>query len=210
MRVSVRFADNSGIGSARLARHIVLRDAEKMLSTLQVVDYESIWPQTFLQLKDWIWPSVAYVALAMEHVGSTAVPGMAAKPIIDIDLITASRTEVPEILLRLRRLGYQHRGGLGIEDREAFKAPQTQPAHHLYVCSQNSLALKNHIAVRDYLRTHASDAAAYSALKKELAERFRNERARYNEAKTDFVVSILERCEFSAKELDLIKLANQI
>lgn len=181
-----------------------------MLSTLQVVDYESNWPQTFLHLKNWIWPSVADVALAIEHVGSTSVPGMAGKPIIDIDLITASRTEVPEILLRLGRLGCQHRGDLGIEDREAFKAPQTQPAHHLYVCSQNSLALKNHIAVRDYLRTHASDAAAYSALKKELAERFRNERAHYNEAKTDFVLSILEKCEFSARELVLIKLANHI
>lgn len=179
-------------------------------STLRVIDYDSSWPQTFLLLKNWFWSSVGDVALAIEHVGSTSVPGMAAKPIIDIDLITTSRTEVPAILLRLGKLGYEHRGDLGIEDREAFKAPENQPAHHLYVCSRNSLALKNHITVRDYLRTHASEAAAYSILKKGLAERFRNERARYNEAKTEFVLSILERCAFSAKELDSIKRANQI
>jgi GrpB-like predicted nucleotidyltransferase (UPF0157 family) len=179
-------------------------------STLQVVDYDSNWPRIFLQLKDWIWPSVSDVAIAIEHVGSTSVPGMAAKPVIDMDIVTASRTELPAILLRLGRLGYRHRGDLGIEDREAFIAPENQPFHHLYVCVQNSLALKNHIAVRDYLRTHLSDAVAYSTVKKGLAEQFGSERARYVEAKTDFILSILERCAFSEKELHSIKRANQI
>jgi GrpB-like predicted nucleotidyltransferase (UPF0157 family) len=178
-------------------------------SAVQVVDYDSNWPQIFLQLKSWIWPAVSDVAIAVEHVGSTSVPGVAAKPVIDVDIVVASRTELPSILLRLGRLGYQHRGDLGIEDREAFIAPENQPAHHLYVCVQNGLALRNHIAIRDYLRTHLSEAVAYSALKKALAKRFGSERARYGEAKTDFILSILERCEFSEKELDSIKRANQ-
>src|ERR1700747_1311680 len=100
-------------------------------SALQVVDYDSNWPRIFLQLKDWIWPSVSDVAIAIEHVGSTSVPGMAAKPVIDMDIVTASRTELPAILLRLGRLGYRHRGDLGIENREAFIAPENQPFHHL-------------------------------------------------------------------------------
>jgi GrpB-like predicted nucleotidyltransferase (UPF0157 family) len=179
-------------------------------STLQVVDYNSNWPQIFLQLKEWIWPAISDVAIAIDHVGSTSIPGLAAKPVIDMDIVIASRAELPAILPRLESLGYRHRGDLGIEDREAFRAPEDQPAHHLYVCSQNSLALKNHIAVRDYLLIHPSDATAYSILKKELAEKFRNDRPRYNEAKTDFVLSILERCGFSKKELDSIRRANQI
>jgi GrpB-like predicted nucleotidyltransferase (UPF0157 family) len=104
---------------------------------------------------------------------------------------------------------YQHSGDLGVKNREAFEAPEGQPAHHLYVCVKNSLALKNHVAVRDYLRTHPSEALAYSNLKKRLAKRFVNERERYVEAKTKFILSILKHCEFSAQELDFIKLANQ-
>lgn len=178
-------------------------------SAIQVLDYDPEWPRIFLQLRDWIWPSVSDVAVAIEHVGSTAVPGMPAKPVIDMDVVIASRTNLPSIVSRLGSLGYQHRGDLGIADREAFLAPRNQPAHHLYLCAENSLALKNHLAVRDYLRTHLSDAAVYSTLKKASAKRFGKERERYVQAKTDFILSILERCEFSAKELDSIKRANQ-
>jgi GrpB-like predicted nucleotidyltransferase (UPF0157 family) len=178
-------------------------------SAFHVVNYDSDWPRTFLQLRAWIWPSVCDVAIAIEHVGSTSVPGMAAKPIIDVDIVIASRTDLGSILPRLGRLGYKHRGDLGIADREGFTVPENQPAHHLYVCSQNSLALKNHIAVRDYLRTHPSDAVAYSTLKRRLAREFSNARESYVEAKTDFILSILERCEFSVKDLDSIKRTNQ-
>ena len=122
-------------------------------SAIQVVDHGRDWPRTFLRLRHWIWPSVSDVAIAIEHVGSTAVPGMAAKPVIDMDVVIASRTNLPSIVSRLGSLGYQHRGDLGIADREAFLAPRNQPAHHLYLCVENSLALKNHLAVRDYLRT---------------------------------------------------------
>jgi GrpB-like predicted nucleotidyltransferase (UPF0157 family) len=178
------------------------------VSPIQVANYNSDWPRIFCRLKGRIWPAVSDLAITIEHVGSTSVPGMAAKPVIDMDVVIASRASLPSILLRLGSLGYQHRGDLGIQDREAFRAPENQPAHHLYVCVQNNLALRNHIAVRDYLRAHPSDAAAYSTLKTELAKRFANERERYNEAKTDFILSILERCGFSAKELDSIRSAN--
>ena len=174
-----------------------------------MVDYDSEWPRIFLRLRDWIWLSVCDVAIAIEHVGSTSVPGMAAKPVIDIDVVIRARAHLPSMRLRLLRLGYQYRGDLGIADREAFLAPRNQPAHHLYLCVENSLALKNHLAVRDYLRTHLADAVAYSTLKKALAERFGNKRERYVEAKTESILSILERRGFSEKELDSIKRENQ-
>ena len=177
--------------------------------SIRVVDYDSDWPRIFLDLRDWIWLSVSDVATAIEHVGSTAVPGMAAKPVIDIDVVITSRSSLASVLPRVERLGYQYRGDLGIEDREAFKAPENQPAHRLYVCVQDSLALKNHVAVRDYLRTHLAEAEAYSALKKELAKRFAIKRERYVNAKTEFILSILKRCQFSDTELDSIKRSNQ-
>ena len=176
---------------------------------VQVVDYDPEWPRIFHRLKDRIWPSVRDVAAAIEHVGSTSVPGMAAKPVIDVDIIIAARTGLPLLIERLGTLGYKHRGNLGIEDRDAFMTPEGQPSHHLYVCVANSLALQNHIAVRDYLRAHPSAAEAYSALKQQLAERFPIERERYNGGKTEFILSILEQCGFSAAGLDAIKHANQ-
>jgi GrpB-like predicted nucleotidyltransferase (UPF0157 family) len=164
------------------------------LTAIQLVDYDPDWPRIFHQLRDQIWPSVRDVAVAIEHVGSTSVPGMAAKPVIDMDVVIATVADLPSLKLRLGSLGYEHRGNLGVNDREAFLSPVNLPSHHLHACVQNSLALQNHIAVRDYLRTHPSEAAVYSKLKKRLAERFPNERERYVESKTNFILSILEQC----------------
>lgn len=134
---------------------------------------------------------------------------MAAKPVIDVDIVVVSRGEVPLMVSRLALLGYEHQGNLGIEDREAFLTPKNQPAHHLYVCLQNSLALRNHIGLREYLRAHPSDAVAYSTLKKRLAEQFPYKRELYMEGKTNFILSLLDREGFSAEELDSIRRANQ-
>jgi GrpB-like predicted nucleotidyltransferase (UPF0157 family) len=172
------------------------------LTTIQVVDYDSDWPRTFQQLRDQIWPSVCDVAIAVEHVGSTSVPGMAAKPIIDMDVVIATVADFPLLKLRLGSLGYEHCGNLGVDEREAFLSPKNSPSHHLYACAENNLALQNHIAVRDYLRTHPVEALEYSKLKKQLADRFPDERERYVESKTDFILSILEKCEFSTGMLE--------
>jgi GrpB-like predicted nucleotidyltransferase (UPF0157 family) len=158
---------------------------------IQVMDYKPEWPDHFSQIRDRIWPCVRDIAVRIEHVGSTAVLGLAAKPIIDLDIVIEGRGDLPSVVARLGALGCQHRGDLGIRDREAFWAPENQPAHHLYVCSQDSLALRNHIVFRDHLRAHPVDAAAYSMLKKQLAEVCGGDIDRYVEGKTDFILSIL-------------------
>jgi len=178
------------------------------LTAIQVVDYDPDWPRIFRQLRDQIWPSVRDISLAIEHVGSTSVPGMVAKPVIDMDVVIATAADLPLLKLRLASLGYEHRGNLGVADREAFLSPENLPPHHLYACLQNSRALQNHIAVRDYLRTHPFEAAVYSKLKKRLAERFPNEREHYVESKTDFILSILEQCGFSTRMVESIRRAN--
>ncbi|MEO0770595.1 MAG: GrpB family protein [Cyanobacteria bacterium J06649_4] len=177
---------------------------------IKVVDYDSEWATTFEALKSRIWPAIQSVALGIEHVGSTSVPGLAAKPIIDIDIIIASEAELPVVIERLAQLGYQHRGDLGIEGREAFFAPVDLAAHHLYVCTQDSVALKNHLAVRDYLKLHPEKIQQYSELKKHLAQRFPNDIDSYIEGKTDFLLEILRAANFSSAQLASIKQANTV
>jgi GrpB-like predicted nucleotidyltransferase (UPF0157 family) len=179
-------------------------------SIVKVVDYQPDWPAQFRILCDSVWPLVADLAIAIEHVGSTSVTGMAAKPVIDLDIVTRSRDEIPAVAMRLAQLGYRYLGNLGVEDREAFRAAKNEPAHNLYVCPSNSIALRNHIAFRNHLRAHAEDAAAYAALKRQLAERFSRDINRYAEAKTDFVLSILARYGLSSDCLDSIRRANSV
>jgi GrpB-like predicted nucleotidyltransferase (UPF0157 family) len=156
-----------------------------------VVDYDSSWPLTFANLQAPIWEALRGIALSVEHVGSTSVPGLAAKPIIDIDAIVPSRAQVPATIERLVALGYVHSGNLGIEDREAFESPAKLPAHHLYVCVQGSAALANHLAIRDCLRRNPAAAAAYGQLKKHLAEQFHTDIESYIGGKTDFLLELL-------------------
>jgi GrpB-like predicted nucleotidyltransferase (UPF0157 family) len=89
-----------------------------------VVDYDPSWPDVFEVLRRPVWAAVRDVAVSVEHVGSTAVPGLAAKPIIDIDVVVASSDSLSKAIGRLATLGYIHRGDLGIDDREAFDSPQ--------------------------------------------------------------------------------------
>ncbi len=174
------------------------------MKTLVVVDYDPGWADAFEQLRSHIWPVVHDVAISIEHVGSTAVPGLAAKPVVDISVVVPTAASVPTGIARLANLGYVHRGNLGVADRDAFFAPGSLPSHHLYLCLADSLALRNHLAVRDYLRTHAEAAGEYGALKKQLAERFPHDIDGYVDGKTDTILAILRLTGFGADELETI------
>jgi GrpB-like predicted nucleotidyltransferase (UPF0157 family) len=167
-----------------------------------VTDYDTSWPATFLALQRMIREVLRDLADSVEHVGSTSVPGLAAKPIIDIDAIVSHRDRVSAATERLRLLGYVHQGNLGIEDREAYETPAGLPAHHLYVCISGSPALINHITVRDYLRTHPECAAAYGRLKKELARRFPYDVGQYTRAKSEFILQILRNAGIALPTLE--------
>lgn len=174
-----------------------------------VVDYDPSWPELFDSLRQSVWPAIRDVASSVEHVGSTAVPGLAAKPVIDMDVIVASRDRVPDAIVRLKTLGYVHRGNLGIEDREAFGAPESLPPHHLYVCLQGSAALENHLVLRDFLRRTPSAAAEYGRLKKELAARFPSNMDSYIAGKTDYIVAVLRSAGLPESRLQAITEANR-
>jgi GrpB-like predicted nucleotidyltransferase (UPF0157 family) len=173
-----------------------------------VVDYDLSWPATFETLRAPVWAAVRDIAVSVEHVGSTAVPGLAAKPIIDMDVVVASSVGMSEAIGRLAALGYDHRGNLGIEDREAFKSPQELPAHHLYVCLQGSTALANHLSLRDFLRRDPASVARYSRIKKLLATRFPEDIDSYIAGKTEFILTALREMGLRESELKTIRDAN--
>jgi len=158
-----------------------------------IEDYDPRWPQLFEALRSRVSASLAELATSIQHVGSTSVPGLAAKPIIDIDVVLRSADELPEVIRRLAGLGYEHEGELGVSGREAFRANAAAVQHHLYVCPPSSREYKRHVAFRDYLRSHPADAHAYALLKRELALKFGTDREEYNKAKSEFVQHILER-----------------
>jgi GrpB-like predicted nucleotidyltransferase (UPF0157 family) len=164
-----------------------------MANPVIILDYDPNWPRLFQSLRKPIADALEDMAAAIEHVGSTAVPGLAAKPIIDIDVLLTSETLLSAAIERLASLGYVHRGNLGIPEREAFFAPANNPPHHLYVCPPSSAEFRRHVAFRDYLRAHPRDAKIYGALKTALAERFREDRTAYNDAKGEFVEALTSR-----------------
>jgi len=179
------------------------------MNNIVVVPYNAEWFTLFEQLRDHISTAVGDTAVAIEHVGSTAVPGLSAKPVIDMSIVVENLSGVATAIAQLATLGYKHRGNLGIEGREAFQNPPDTSAHHLYVCRQGSLALRNHLAVRDFLRSDTEAAESYGELKQKLAREHANDIDRYVEGKTDFLMDVLSACGLTETELDSISEANR-
>jgi GrpB-like predicted nucleotidyltransferase (UPF0157 family) len=164
-----------------------------LASPVIVTDYDPSWPELFQALRERIADALSDIAAAIEHVGSTAVPGLAAKPVIDIDVLLSSADLLTAAIDRLAFVGYVYQGDLGIPGREAFLAPVNDYAHHLYVCPPGSEEYRKHIAFRDYLRTHAKEATLYGALKRTLALQFRDDRSMYTMGKSAFIGQITNR-----------------
>src|SRR5579859_2546369 len=104
-----------------------------------IVDYDPLWPTVFETLAKAVSNALGPLLMRIEHVGSTAVPGLPAKPIIDLDAVVRSG-DVSEAIRRLSSIGYAHLGDRGVTGREALAAPESAPAHHLYVCPPDSPA----------------------------------------------------------------------
>lgn len=162
-----------------------------MSDAVVIVEYDPAWPSEFVRLRDRARAVLGDLAIAIEHVGSTAVPGLAAKDLVDMVVVVESDDDVKEAISRLEAIGYQARGNLGVEGREAFWWPEGEKRHHLYVSPTTSAELRAQLAFRDRLRTDPTVAGEYVALKRELAARYRDDRTAYTEAKTGFIEATL-------------------
>jgi len=142
-----------------------------------IVSYDDSWPYNFCILKTIIGKHIVDYIQGIEHVGSTSIPGMAAKPIIDMDVILNSRDDLAIVTEELNKIGYEHMGDLGIKDREVFKLVRCEfpildkISHHLYVCPPDSKELARHIKFRDRLRYNKDLRNEYIQLKKSILDR---------------------------------------
>ncbi len=157
-----------------------------------VLPYDAQWEQAFIRIRDEIRAALGSLALSIEHVGSTSVRGLSAKPIIDIDVVIRDDTVFDAVVAALEDIGYHHEGDLGIPAREAFKydGKEHLQKHHLYVCPQDSAELKRHMAFRDYLRAHPEAVREYSRIKEEGAARYPDDIEQYIQYKSPFIETV--------------------
>ena len=209
------------MGHTRFA--VTLNVMPNVMRTIAVVDYDPMWPRVCEEVRATVWKVLKDFAIAVEHVGSTSVPGLAAKPIVDVDVVVASpskprksfstdfnaASDIGKAIEQLATLGYEYRGDLGVTGREAFRNPPGVTSHHLYVCREGVTPLRNHLALRDYLRSHPDKVVAYGDLKKRLAQQFPHDIDAYIAGKTNFILHILEESSFSDDELQRIANPNR-
>ena len=161
-----------------------------------VVPYDAAWKTEFEKIKKEIENALGSLAICIEHVGSTSVEGMSAKPCIDVDVVISDYTVFDVVVRRLRAIGYMHEGDLGIKDREAFcySGKTHLLKHHLYVCPQYSEELKRHVAFRDFLRHNTEAMIKYSAVKEKAAELFPDDIDKYIEYKAPCIEELYSLC----------------
>lgn len=183
-----------------------------------IVPYNPDWKTGFENLKQILTTVLSDFKIDIQHVGSTAIPGLCAKPILDIDIVLDAKEDMNAISVRLEGLGYKNAGEQGIAGRFAFKrlsarVPSTPDHknwqdHHLYVCYSDSLALKNHLVFRNALLSHPLLINVYAQLKENLTKEAQMTREDYAKRKTSFIISVLESAGFSEHELNAITRAN--
>ena len=179
----------------RLSDAIVAVKSKTALE-VRISNYDTQWPYLFSCIEHELRQQLGALVLAIEHVGSTAVPGLAAKPIIDIEVVISSSYQFPAVKERLERFGYIHRGPCGVPDREVFRCVIDLPLHHLYVSEMDARPLNEHLRFRNALRQNPELASEYAVLKRALADQYRHDRDAYTEAKTGFIRSVIQSSLF--------------
>ncbi|MDD9963819.1 MAG: GrpB family protein [Gammaproteobacteria bacterium] len=164
-----------------------LTELRNMAGQFEVVPYSETWPKTFQALKARLEPALGALCRRIEHVGSTSVPGLPAKPVIDIDVVIEEDDQLEDVIERLAAIGYAFEGDKGVPGRYAFASPPGLPDHHLYVCAEDAPELRRHLLFRDYLRRHPEEAAGYGELKRRLAKENPVDRVAYTDGKTGWI-----------------------
>jgi GrpB-like predicted nucleotidyltransferase (UPF0157 family) len=170
-------------------------------------EYNPAWIEDFKALNKQIDEALQNLHVSIEHVGSTSIPNLAAKPIIDIDIVYSKLGAFNEIKMRLEKIGYAHHGNQGIPDRDVFKRKLATKhevldsiAHHLYVCPTDSEELQKHILFRDYLQVNEAARIQYQKIKLEIAEEAQQDKKKYAQLKELKARSFIDVILSKAKE----------
>jgi GrpB-like predicted nucleotidyltransferase (UPF0157 family) len=154
-----------------------------------IVDYDPSWPERFEAERERISAALGAVALRVEHIGSTAVPGLAAKPIVDVLVTVADPDDEAAFAPALAAAGYELR--VREPRHRMFRTPERDV--HVHVWGSDDPEVARHLRFRDRLRASAEDRAAYEQLKRELAKREWSDMNHYADAKSDLILEILQR-----------------
>lgn len=167
-----------GRDDADLERHPSLDDRHD--PAIRVVEHDPTWATEAVAEIDRLRVALGPVAVGVEHIGSTAVPGLAAKPIIDLQVAVTTLEPRDRYVRPLERAGYLFAPSPDAPDRRFFARPPERPrSHHVHVCVAGGEAEHRHLAVRDFLRAHPDEAERYGALKRSVARRHPGDRLAY-------------------------------
>ena len=184
-----------------------MNDKKEML----IQKYQPSWVDDFISIKEVIKKSLWEIDVKIEHVGSTAIKNLAAKPIIDIDLVYKSPESFEGIKVKLEKIGYYHNGDQGIEGREVFKRENLKRNHllldainhHLYVCQTDNEELQRHLIFRNYLREDEEERKKYQEIKYDIAEKANQDRKVYAKLKEtlarEFVEAVIKKAKSEKK-----------
>ena len=161
-----------------------------------VLPYDKAWNTAFKEIKREIEEAIGDLIITIEHVGSTSVEGLSAKPCIDLDVVIADYSVFDEIVEKLGAIGYIHEGDLGIQNREAFKYSGNPHllTHHLYVCPVYSRELHRHLTFRDFLRSNPDAVAKYSLEKEQAARLYPDDIDGYIAYKSPCIAELYRLC----------------
>lgn len=187
---------------------------EGVMKKIIVEQYNPEWKIEFEKAKTFYEELFIGIPCQIEHVGSTSVEGLWAKPVLDIDIVVKTKIESFWLIEKLATVGYEHIGDLGLEGREAFKYLENNliidwMKHHLYVCIEGTEHLENHLLLRKHLRENRESVKLYSELKRKLAQEFSEDIDSYIDGKTDLITSFLKIEGMKESELKTIEEINK-
>jgi GrpB-like predicted nucleotidyltransferase (UPF0157 family)/SAM-dependent methyltransferase len=160
---------------------------------IEVVDYDPAWPALFEEIRSGLERLLAGLVLEIHHIGSTAVPGLCAKPKIDVDIVLRSAAEIPEAIARMQATGaYIYHGDKYRDGMWAFTTGRGSRGQRLYLCASGTAMHLRRMLFRDHLRRHAEAAASYAALKRRLASETEDDWDHYTGGKGPFVETIVQ------------------
>jgi len=162
--------------------------------TVRVVAYDTNWPALFLAESQRLTAACRSLPVHFEHVGSTAVPGLCAKPVLDILAGHPAGVSALDYVTDFERAGYIHRGDRGIAGHQFFRRGQPR-AYHIHLVEEDGELWRQYLGFRDHLRADPTAARRYGELKEALAARFPHDRESYINGKSEFVREVLSRSQ---------------
>ncbi|MBL0389326.1 GNAT family N-acetyltransferase [Tumebacillus sp. ITR2] len=195
---AIRFYEKMGfevLYEEELREHKVYRMRKDLREKVEIVEYDPAWAALYELERDALVNALGEDIAAIEHIGSTAVPGLGAKPILDIQI--GLREMVPAIVFeeRLQRMGYRHHPTADDPTRRHFFVKGMPRTHHLHIVPADSWDWERHVLFRDLLREQPETRTEYEELKQHLAMRFGQDRGAYTEGKTAFIEGIIEKAK---------------